>query len=143
MKKTVVVLGFLMLLACAEKVVDKPKNLIPKDKMIDILHDLALLNATRTTIGARMDDIGIETMEFLYDRYQIDSLQFAQSDLYYASMPLEYQAIYTAVEARLDERVKIIEEAAEKRSDSIRKATEKRQDSINRSKKGDSLIAKP
>ncbi len=132
-----------MLLACAEKVVDKPKNLIPKDKMIDILHDLALLNATRTTIGARMDDIGIETMEFLYDRYQIDSLQFAQSDLYYASMPLEYQAIYTAVEARLDERVKIIEEAAEKRSDSIRKATEKRQDSINRSKKGDSLIAKP
>lgn len=143
MKKTVVVLGFLMLLACAEKVVDKPKNLIPKDKMIDILHDLALLNATRTTIGARMDDIGIETMEFLYDRYQIDSLQFAQSDLYYASMPLEYQAIYTAVEARLDERVKIIEEAAEKRSDSIRKATEKRQDSINRSKKGDTLIAKP
>ncbi len=132
-----------MLLACAEKVVDKPKNLIPKDKMIDILHDLALLNATRTTIGARMDDIGIETMEFLYDRYQIDSLQFAQSDLYYASMPLEYQAIYTAVEARLDERVKIIEEAAEKRSDSIRKATEKRQDSINRSKKGDTLIAKP
>lgn|SRR5688572_9502758 len=143
MKKTVVVLGFLMLLACAEKVVDKPKNLIPKDKMIDILHDLALLNATRTTIGARMDDIGIETMEFLYDRYQIDSLQFAQSDLYYASMPLEYQAIYTAVEARLDERVKIIEEAAEKRSDSIRKATEKRQDSINRSKKGDTLIPKP
>jgi len=143
MKKIVFALGFLMLLGCAEKVVDKPKNLIPKDKMIDILHDLALLNATRTTIGARMDDMGIETMEFLYNRYQIDSLQFSQSDLYYASRPLEYQAIYTAVEARLDERVKVLEEAAAIKSDSIRKATEKRQDSIIKSRKGDSLMIKP
>lgn len=143
MKKIVFALGFLLLLACAEKVVEKPENLIPKDKMIDILHDLALLNATRTTIGTKMEDMGVETMEFLYNRYQIDSLQFSQSDLYYASIPVEYQAIYTAVEARLEARVKAMEESAAIRTDSIRKATEKRQDSINRSRKGDSLIANP
>lgn len=132
-----------MILGCAEEVVKKPQNLVPKEKMIDILHDLALLNATRSTIGGRMDETGVQTMEFLYERYQIDSAQFSQSDLYYASKPLEYQAIYTAVEARLDERLKGLEEAAERKNDSIRKATEKRQDSINRSKKGDSLKNAP
>lgn len=132
-------LGVLLFLGCAQHVVEKPKNLIPKEKMIDILHDLSLLNATRSTLGARMDETGIEVMGFLYDRYDIDSLQFVQSDLYYASRPLEYQALFTEVDARLDARTKALEEAAEKRNDSIREATEKRNDSIDLAKKQDSI----
>jgi len=131
--------GVLLFLGCAQQVVDKPKDLIPKEKMVDILHDLSLLNATRSTLGARMDETGVETMEFLYERYGIDSLQFVRSDLYYASRPVEYQALFTQVDALLDARVKVLEEAAEKRNDSIREANEKRQDSIARAKEGDTL----
>ncbi|RUA12328.1 MAG: DUF4296 domain-containing protein [Flavobacteriia bacterium] len=134
MKKLLFLLIFLMVVSCAEKVVEEPDNLIPKEKMIDILHDLAILNATKTTMGAKLDESGIDIMEFLYQKYQIDSTQFSESDLYYASLPLEYQAIYTEVETRLDKRQKAMEEATEKKNDSIRKANEKRSDSIRSAK---------
>lgn len=144
MKKLLFLLVFLMVVSCAEKVVEKPDNLIPKEKMIDILHDLAILNATKTTIGAKLDESGIDIMEFLYKKYQIDSIQFSESDLYYASLPLEYQAIYTEVETRLDKRQKAMEEATEKKNDSIRKANEKRSDSIRSAKTPkDSIIPEP
>lgn len=137
-------LVFLMVVSCAEKVVEEPDNLIPKEKMVDILHDLAILNATKTTIGAKLDESGIDVMEFLYQKYQIDSTQFSESDLYYASLPLEYQAIYTEVETKLDTRQKAVEEATEKKNDSIRKANEKRSDSIRAAKTPkDSIIPEP
>ncbi|MDC6385108.1 DUF4296 domain-containing protein [Flagellimonas taeanensis] len=144
MKKLLFLLVFLMVVSCAEKVVEEPDNLIPKEKMVDILHDLAILNATKTTIGAKLDESGIDIMEFLYQKYQIDSTQFSESDLYYASLPLEYQAIYTEVETRLDKRQKAMEEATEKKNDSIRKANEKRSDSIRSAKiLKDSIIPEP
>ncbi len=144
MKKLLFLLVFLMVVSCAEKVVEEPDNLIPKEKMVDILHDLAILNATKTTIGAKLDESGIDIMEFLYKKYQIDSTQFSESDLYYASLPLEYQAIYTEVETRLDKRQKAMEEATEKKNDSIRKANEKRSDSIRSAKiPKDSIIPEP
>ncbi|MEE1961286.1 DUF4296 domain-containing protein [Allomuricauda taeanensis] len=144
MKKLLFLLVFLMVVSCAEKVVEEPDNLIPKEKMVDILHDLAILNATKTTIGAKLDESGIDIMEFLYKKYQIDSTQFSESDLYYASLPLEYQTIYTEVETRLDKRQKAMEEATEKKNDSIRKANEKRSDSIRSTKTPkDSIIPEP
>jgi len=143
MKNSGFILGILMLMGCAQQVVEKPKDLIPREKMVDILHDLALLNATRSTLGNRMEETGTDVMEFLYGRYGIDSVQFVQSDLYYAAQPLVYQALYTEVESRLQARSKILEEVAEKRSDSIQKASERRQDSINRSKGRDSLPSRP
>ncbi|WP_418500758.1 DUF4296 domain-containing protein [Flagellimonas sp.] len=144
MKKLLFLLVFLMVVSCAEKVVEEPDNLIPKKKMVDILHDLAILNATKTTMGAKLDESGIDIMEFLYKKYQIDSTQFSESDLYYASLPLEYQAIYTEVETRLDKRQKAMEEATEKKNDSIRKANEKRSDSIRSAKTPkDSIIPEP
>lgn len=129
----------MLFLGCADQAVEKPKDLIPKEKMVDILHDLSLLNATRSTLGARMDQTGVEVMEFIYDRYDIDSLQFVKSDLYYASRPMEYQALYTEVDARLDARSKALEAAEKKRNDSIRAASDRRQDSIAKAKVPDSL----
>lgn len=144
MKKLLFLLVFLMAVSCAEKVVEEPDNLIPKEKMIDILHDLAILNATKSTVGAKLDETGIDVMGFLYKKYQIDSTQFSESDLYYASLPLEYQAIYTEVETRLDKRQKAMEEATEKKNDSIRKANEKRSDSIRAAKiPKDTIIPEP
>ena len=42
------ILGFIILVSCAEKVVDEPENLISKEKMTEILHDLAILNAAKS-----------------------------------------------------------------------------------------------
>jgi len=116
--------------ACAEKVIEEPENLIPKDKMADILHDLAILNSTKATASNKFDDSGIDIMEFLYKKYDIDSVQFTQSDLYYASIPLEYQSLYETVEKKLDSQAKIMEETAKAKNESVRKASAAKKDSI-------------
>lgn len=138
MRKLVLFLMGILILSCGEKVVEKPENLIPKEKMADILHDLALMNAAKSAFSKTFDENGIEIMDFIYKKYQIDSVQFVESDLYYASIPLEYQSIYEDVEARIDKRKDLMDKNTKKRNDSIRKAQEKRRDSIRSTK--DSLV---
>ncbi|WP_420320559.1 DUF4296 domain-containing protein [Flagellimonas sp.] len=130
MKRGILFFMALVLFSCNEKVVEEPENLIPKEKMVTILHDLALLNATKSSYKAALELHDIKIMDFLYEKHDIDSTQFAQSDLYYASLPLEYQSIYEKVEALLEKKSADLEQIAEKRNDSVRKAQEKRRDSI-------------
>ncbi len=118
----------LWLLACADKLIEKPENLIPRDRMAEILYDMALLNAIDNSHPQVLEENDLEVMEFVYDKYGVDSLQFASSDLYYASVPAEYQKIYEAVEARLTEERdsvnKIIQAGQTKAVDSLRRAAD-------------------
>ncbi len=134
----------LLFFSCGEKVVEKPENLIPKDKMVNILYDLSILKASKSSYRNMMDEVGIETMDFLYKKYQIDSAQLSQSNLYYASFPLEYQAIYEEIEAILKEKHAALEETTQNRNDSIAKTRKVNLDSIKRpstTKTGDSINA--
>lgn len=90
---------------------ERPENLIPKEKMVDILRDLAILNAARTTNVAILHKNDIEPMPYLYAKYAIDSTQFSNSDRYYASLPEEYADIYANVELRLEKEKEEIEES--------------------------------
>lgn len=91
----------LLILSCGNPLMEEPENLIPREQMSDILYDLALLDAIDNSYPQVLSENDLQVMEFLYKKYGIDSLQFAQSDLYYASVPSEYQKIYEAVEERL------------------------------------------
>ncbi|WP_190810013.1 DUF4296 domain-containing protein [Flagellimonas sp. S3867] len=130
MKRSILFFLAILLFSCNEKVVEEPENLIPKEKMITILHDLALLNATKSSYRAALELHEIKIMDFLYEKHGIDSVQFAQSDLYYASLPLEYQSIYEKVEALLEKKSADLEQVTQKRNDSVRKSQEKKKDSI-------------
>lgn len=118
----------LWLLACADKLIEEPDNLIPRDQMADILYDMALLNAIDNSHPQVLKENDLEVMEFVYEKYGVDSLQFASSDVYYASVPEEYQKIYEAVEERLTEQRdsvnKIIQKGQAKAVDSLRRAAD-------------------
>ncbi len=134
-----------VLLSCGEKVIEPPENLISKEKMASILYDMAILNSTKGTSPSLLSKNNIEVMPFIFKKYDIDSIQFTQSDVYYASVPLEYQAIYENVEARLENEVKLLEEQKKRKNDSIKKANEQRRDSIkkpNTLQLNDSLLKK-
>lgn len=120
----------MLLLSCTEQVVEKPENLIPKEKMTEILHDLAILNAAKSGAARKFEDSGVDIMEFLYKKYGIDSTQFSQSDLYYASLPLEYQTIYQELETRIKRQKDTLEAIGKRRNDSVRKANQRRSDSL-------------
>ena len=118
-----------MLVSCTENVVEKPKNLIPQDKMAAILYDISILNAGRSINESILTEHHVEPMGYIYKKYGIDSLQLVKSDTYYASLPTVYETIYTQVKDRLEKEQEHMEterkETANKPKDHIGKEAAK------------------
>lgn len=112
-------LGFLFLASCGEKLMEKPENLIPRDQLVLILKDMAIANAAKGVNIGILKDHDIEPTSYVFEKYGIDSTQFVESDRYYASLPVEYEAIFEEVEALLDAQKTHLEEQ-KKIQDSLR-----------------------
>ena len=126
---------FLLMTSCGEKVIEEPKNLIPQEKMEAILFDLAMLyGANGTNISPSNKNI-IKIMPFIFKKYKVDSIQFTESNDYYASIPSKYQAIYETVLDSIEKEEKVIGDAKKRRNDSIGEVSKRRSDSIKNSKK--------
>ncbi|PCE62714.1 DUF4296 domain-containing protein [Sediminicola luteus] len=101
MRKLWVLLGVVLVAtSCAEKTVEPPEDLIDAATMEEILYDLALLTAGKNTNILTLDKYKWEPTAFVFKKYGIDSVQFAQSDLYYAANPDIYEEIYTKIDER-------------------------------------------
>lgn len=103
----------ILLLSCKEDIVKKPKNLIEKDQMVDIIYDFALLEAIKYQSSNSLVTQKINAKEYIYKKYTIDSAQFAQSNMYYASDYKLYNKIYDQVKSRLNEYKLSIEKKQE------------------------------
>lgn len=102
------VVAILMLSSCAEELVEKPDNLIPEDKMVAVIKEMAIVNAAKATNLSKLRENGVEPTSFIFKKYEIDSAQFVDSDRYYASKPLQYENMYKKVESDLeDQRLKL------------------------------------
>ncbi|MFZ4105641.1 DUF4296 domain-containing protein [Flavobacterium sp.] len=101
MKKFILLFTILILgvVGCKDEIIPKPKNLISKEKMEDIIYDLSLLEAARTRNSSVQNFI--KPTEFIKSKYKVDSLTFAKSTQYYASDIKEYQKMYDSVKGRL------------------------------------------
>ncbi|HBY66927.1 MAG TPA: DUF4296 domain-containing protein, partial [Flavobacteriaceae bacterium] len=64
---------------------EKPENLIPKEKMIDIMMESYLSNAARSVNNRKLRSYGLKLDSLIYAKYNIDSLQLAKSNTYYAA----------------------------------------------------------
>ncbi len=100
-KKTVYIIFVIIFLSCESKVkYDKPKDLIPKEQMIDLLTDMQLVIGT---IGVKNKDLEKDKnyMSLIYKKYNVDSTRFAASNIYYTANISEYENIFEEVEKRL------------------------------------------
>ncbi len=135
----VYIIVFMLLISCGEELIPKPQNLIPKDKMADIIQEMVVVNAAKSTNSTVLAENNIDPTEFVFKKYGIDSLQFVESDRYYVSLPNEYEEIYKVVEERLAAKTKEMS-SAKRAKDSLlllektKKAIER--DSIAAVKKG-------
>lgn len=109
MKKIMPFIIVLFVLAgCKKALVKEPKRLIESDKMVNIMYDLSLLEAMKIENPALMDSIKYTSNQYIYKKYKIDSVQFAQSNIYYAADYKEYEKMYNQIKARLDnEKTKV------------------------------------
>lgn len=123
MRKTLALWVILALLACEENLVERPEDLIPQAKMVDILYDVAVLGAAEEINSDVLREYEIDPTVWVLEQYGVDSLQFTKSDLYYASRPKEYEAIYAEVKERLEEVKARLDELRKQQGDSARQRT--------------------
>ena len=142
MKNLFVLLLALLLTSCGEKLLDKPEDLIPKEKMINILKDITILNSARSTSVTVLHDYKIEPTTFVFSKYGVDSLQFVASDKYYASLPNEYEAMYLEIEKQLDYEKEQMSEA-KKIKDSLDLERNLKKSQIKRDKLKKSKVSLP
>jgi len=99
----------------------KPDNLIAVEELKDILYDVSLVNAARDFSRGQLKNAGIEPDKFIYEKYNIDSLQFAKSVAYYSVDFNRYLKIWEDVNERLEVKRDAVDSLI-RRTDSIRGA---------------------
>ena len=117
---------------------DKPDDLISKEEMVSILIDSRFLTTGNTMTKKTMKDSSVDVSTYIYKKYNVDSLQFALSNSYYAFHVDEYEEIYTmAIDSleKLGLKLKDIQaeewkEQTKKEEDSL-KLINKNKDSLN------------
>jgi hypothetical protein len=147
MKKLVFFLVLLVILSsCNKDLVEKPDNLIEKGMMIDIMYDMALLDALKYQDPNSLYINDVNPKTYIYKKYKIDSLQFVKSNAYYAADYREYKTMYDALGDRLKKEkasVDLVIKKEQKKAVALKKAkAKKRQDSIIKVKKEKELKLK-
>ena len=123
--------------SCKKELVKEPAKLIEKGKMIDIMYDLSLLDAMKYQNPLSLDSVQTDPTRFILKKYKVDSLQFAQSNKYYATDYETYKEMFDEIGKRIavnqraaDSIVKIEDKKAAKEKknkdkDSIKEAVKK------------------
>lgn len=104
------------LVSCSQTLVEKPENLIPEETMTEIYYEVALLNAAKGTSSVILENNEVDPQAYLYTKFGIDSLQFAQNSVYYASKPDIHLRMFQEVEKKLNALKEKTEAAFKKES---------------------------
>ncbi len=116
MKKYSLLFGiFFMFSSCGNSVLEKPDNLIDDDEMIEILTDLSIMDAMKIQNSVN-GTLKFEVNDYVFKKYRIDSLQFAQSNKYYASDVPKYKRMYKIVNEKLTARKTELEQIIQKKT---------------------------
>lgn len=100
----IAILGLLInFTSCKDMAVEKPDNLLPEDKMIDIIYDIAILQAAENYKPINLSDAGVKVNNYIYEKYNIDSTTYYQNHKYYASDVNNYKKIYKKVLKKITE----------------------------------------
>ena len=106
MKKYLIL--FIFIIGCSSNV---PEDLISEEKMESIIFDIMILNAS-SSYDLKIDNDMISD-ELIFRKYDIDSAQFYNSELYYSRNPKIHFNIYSNVKRRIQKSIDSIKSIKE------------------------------
>jgi len=112
MKNRITSLILIILFASCKSntIYDEPLDLIPKDSMMMLLKDLYLATAAKNIKNARQQK-KVSYTTLVYNKYNIDSLRFNSSNLYYTSKIDVYEPMLNEITALLKKEQEFFTEA--------------------------------
>lgn len=141
MNKFILIILSFVAISCADNAIEKPEKLIDQETMEKIIYDLSMIQAIKGHDASLLPKNSINPKTYIYQKYKIDSLQFAQSNTYYSSDITLYKEMFDNVILKMTLDKKVIDAKVKKEA----KAKQKRiRDSIQKSGKieNSSIIAK-
>jgi len=103
LKKLFLVLSIAAFVACQDiDKSEKPNDLIPEEKMVDVITEISLMQSARNFNKRLYENSGIKGEEYIFKKYNVDSLQLKRSNNYYADNYVIYQRIYDSVKKRFE-----------------------------------------
>ncbi|AYN06159.1 DUF4296 domain-containing protein [Flavobacterium sp. 140616W15] len=153
MKKIIIIISVLFFaVGCKKELVKKPERLVERDKMIDIMYDLSLLEAIKYQNPMSLDSCDTNPTRFILKKYKVDSLQFVKSNMYYAADYNGYKDMFDEVGSRLEKNEKKMDsliklenkkkQLLKKKSKIIKKDSIKAKEGLVKAVKADSLKKK-
>ncbi len=109
-------------IGCNNRPVEKPKNLIPQNKMVDILYDISLIEAIKTQ-NIQGGFNSKTANDYIYKKYKIDSLQLVKSNKFYISDVELYKKMFEEVKERLAKETKKLDAAMKKKGQQVQPKT--------------------
>ena len=113
----IIILSFLLVACTSNTIIEKPDNLIPKDKMVDLMTDLLLATGARNIKNIN-EERKVNYFHLVFEKYNIDSTQFKESNFYYTSKIDDYDIMLKEVERRL-KKLKLEFDKEREKQDSI------------------------
>ena len=107
---TSLILIILFVSCKSNTIYDEPVDLIPKDSMMMLLKDLYLATAAKNIKNARQQK-KVSYTTLVYNKYNIDSLRFNSSNLYYTSKIDVYEPMLNEITALLKKEQEFFTEA--------------------------------
>lgn len=121
------------LVSCQKSKIPKPKDLIPKDKMVNLLFDMHIVNRSRNIINNNGNKKP-NYFPLIYKKHNVDSTQFKISHEYYMKELPEYITIYKKLKDSVNSLLKK-EERQLKINDSLRLLKRKKKPKLKKNVK--------
>jgi len=104
MTKYILITTFIFL-SCGSKKQDVPNNIIPADKMVDVITDIELTQALIKLKFTNTDSLINQSQLFdeVYKKYNTTEEQFNNSIAYYTQQPMKMDSLYSKVITKLSE----------------------------------------
>lgn len=114
MNKLYCIVVVVLFVGCNNNPLQKPENLIDQETMENIFYDLTILEAVKSQNPYDSVKQSIHPKEFIYKKYNIDSVQYVKSNQYYISQIELYKRMFESVNERLQNEKTAADEKAKK-----------------------------
>ena len=106
-------IAIIYLFSCSNKSAKKPDNLIPLETMEEVIYDVYMLNAIKISNKKLLQNEEVSFKKEIFEKHNIDSLQFAKSNDFYAADFETYKALIERIKKRMDSNKKALEQPTE------------------------------
>jgi len=102
MKKLAIILLSALAVSCNNDTAPKPDHLLKEEEMVNIFYDITILQSMKSSLPNVLEENRVDVQHYVYKKYKIDSLTFAQNHTYYAADLKNYKKIQDRVTEKLN-----------------------------------------